>query len=295
MPRRPHARRVRVQHDQRGDEWPPIADDRDLSDERVALQQPLHVGRRHVLAAGGNDQLLLAVDDAHVALGIDARDVARVKPAVGVDRVRGAVGVLVVALHHVAAAQQQLAVLGHLELEPGVRLAHRPDPLVPDLIHGRAHGRFGHAVALDQRQAEGAEELDDTRRDRRRARDAQPACVQADSREQCAVLDVRVGGKHRLKACLQLLPHPRRANHDRRMHLGGVLEHLLDVGAEVHVCAAHDRVPVPGVALEGVCQRQIRQVALLRAGFGQSRVAGLCHPQHLAVRVHDALGRSRGT
>ena len=50
------------------------------------LSSALEVGRGDVLAAGGDDQLLLAVDDAQVAVVVELADVAGVQPAVVVDR-----------------------------------------------------------------------------------------------------------------------------------------------------------------------------------------------------------------
>ena len=52
------------------------------------LERRLDVRRRHVLAGGVDDQLLLAVDDREVAVGVELADVAGVQPAVGVDASR---------------------------------------------------------------------------------------------------------------------------------------------------------------------------------------------------------------
>ena len=95
--------------------------------ERDELQRVLEVGGADVLAARGDDELLLAVDDLEVAVLVDRADVARVQPAVD-DRFVGLVGLLVVPLEDVAAAADDLAVVGDHDLAAGDRLADRARP-----------------------------------------------------------------------------------------------------------------------------------------------------------------------
>ena len=64
----------------------------------MPLSSAFEVLRRDVLAAGGDDQVLLAVGDAQEALGVELADVAGVQPAVGVDRLGGGALVLAVAV-----------------------------------------------------------------------------------------------------------------------------------------------------------------------------------------------------
>ena len=59
-----------------------------LTDERDHLQRRLEVGRADVLAARGDDQLLLAIDDAEIALVVELADVTGVQPTVD-DRLGG--------------------------------------------------------------------------------------------------------------------------------------------------------------------------------------------------------------
>ena len=67
-------RAVGVEHDQRDVVGAPVADRDGLSDQRArGLDLGLDVRRRHVLAGGVDDQLLLAVDDPHVAVVVDRR------------------------------------------------------------------------------------------------------------------------------------------------------------------------------------------------------------------------------
>ena len=58
-----------------------------------AFSAALDVRRRHVLAGRVDDQLLLAIDDPHVPVGVDLADVAGVQPALRVDRLGGLLGV----------------------------------------------------------------------------------------------------------------------------------------------------------------------------------------------------------
>ena len=53
-----------------------------LRDVARLLEIVLEVGRRDVLAAGGDDDVLLAAGDEQVAVFIEASDVAGVQPAI---------------------------------------------------------------------------------------------------------------------------------------------------------------------------------------------------------------------
>jgi len=67
---------------------------------QAARSGALDVRRRHVLARRVDDELLLAVDDADVSVGIDLGDVAGVQPPVLVDRLGGPPGIVAVTTHH---------------------------------------------------------------------------------------------------------------------------------------------------------------------------------------------------
>ena len=84
------------------------ADDGDLGDAGVVVQELLDLGRIDVLAPP-DDQLLAAADDPVVAVVALAGEVAGVKPAVGVDHPGGRLGVLVIAGHDAVAARAKLA------------------------------------------------------------------------------------------------------------------------------------------------------------------------------------------
>ena len=88
---------VRVERDQRGDVRAAVADDERLRDEARRLERVLEVLRRDVLAAGGDDDVLLAVGDLQEAVRVDLADVAGAEPAVVGERGRGRLGILEVA------------------------------------------------------------------------------------------------------------------------------------------------------------------------------------------------------
>ena len=101
---------LRIEHDQRRHERSVVADGAGLTDERDQLEGGLEVRRADVLAAGGDDQLLLAVDDREVAVLVDLADVAGVEPAVVVEGLGRLLRVVEVALEDVAAAADDLVV-----------------------------------------------------------------------------------------------------------------------------------------------------------------------------------------
>ena len=92
---------------------------------RDALSVVLEVLRRHVLPAGGDEDVLLAVGDLHEAVLVDRRHVARVQPAVvAEDRARRLL-VLEVAGEDRRARDEQLAVLGEPQLDAAASPARR--------------------------------------------------------------------------------------------------------------------------------------------------------------------------
>src|SRR6266545_2685596 len=71
---------LRIEHDQRCRIGLAVAHHADLGDQRMRLEQVLEVGGGDVLAASGDEQLLLTVDDPHPAVAVDPRDVAGAQP-----------------------------------------------------------------------------------------------------------------------------------------------------------------------------------------------------------------------
>ena len=118
-------------------------------DQRIVGEAQLDVGGRHVLAAGGDQDVLLAVDDLQEAVVGEAADVAGLEPAVLGERRGGGGRVLVVAGEHAGAARQDLAVVGQLQLDRRQRLAHRVEAERAGAVEGQGRRGLGQAVALD--------------------------------------------------------------------------------------------------------------------------------------------------
>ena len=129
--------------------------------------------RRDVLATRRHDQVLLAVRDLEVAVGVEVADVPRVKPAVGVERLAGRVGLVVVALHDPRALGEDLAVGGDLDLHLGNGPADRPDLDALRRIDGQHGRRLGEPVPLRHGEAGAEEELCDLRAERCTPREEQ--------------------------------------------------------------------------------------------------------------------------
>src|SRR5262245_46579556 len=167
MPLRPDWRHLRVEYQQRGDVWPPVADDAGLPYQRVLQEQVFDIGRGNVLAAGRDDQLLLPVDDLHVSVVVDRPDVSGTHPALAVNGFCRPRGVLVVALHHYRAADQDLAVIAELELDPRIRVADCTVLGPVERADGGCARQLSHAPAFGHAEPKRLEELDDARVDGR--------------------------------------------------------------------------------------------------------------------------------
>ncbi len=157
-------------------------------------------------------------------------DVAGVEPAVLVDGLGGGLGLVVVALHDVGAAGEDLAVLGDLDLDALERPAHAARPEGLGAVDGDDGAGLGEAVALEDQQAHGPEELGDLAGEGRPPGDeqAQPAArALADLREDelvgQRVLGLQQGARLRLvDGVLEgLPPHPHRPVED--LLLGGAV------------------------------------------------------------------------
>src|SRR3954454_7256462 len=124
---RPRHDLLLVERDERDGVGTPVAVHDALRDPPHLLHVVLEVRRREVLAAGRDDDVLLASDDRDVAVLVDRREVPGVQPAVH-DGAERRVGVLVVAGEDVLPLDEQLAVVGDLELDAAQRLADRAEP-----------------------------------------------------------------------------------------------------------------------------------------------------------------------
>src|SRR5438093_4900775 len=138
-----------VERDQRGDVGTAVADDERLRDEPGRLQLVLEVLRRDVLAARGDDDVLLAVGHPKESVVVELADVAAVEPPVaGQDRSRRLL-VLQVAREDRVGADQNLAVLRDLQLATGQRRPHGAEPEAVGPVDRRRRGDFGEAVPLE--------------------------------------------------------------------------------------------------------------------------------------------------
>ena len=130
--------------------------------------------RRHVLAAGRYQQVLLAVGDAQKAVRIDLTDVPGGEPAIIKKHLRRRLRPLVVAPGDVRTARQDFAIVAEAQFHPRNR---RPDGtefevVVP--VGGQRRAGFRKPVALQDEQAGGVKELGDFPRQRSAAGDEVP-------------------------------------------------------------------------------------------------------------------------
>ena len=118
----PGAQRLLVKRHQRGDERALVAEHQRLRDELAALDDLFDRAGGDVLAAGGDDQILLAAGDVQEAVVVDAGPGRRcVYQPSSVNESFGRLLVLVVLREHRGALDLNLLVLGDTQLEPGER------------------------------------------------------------------------------------------------------------------------------------------------------------------------------
>src|SRR5450759_4269525 len=306
-----------VGDDEGCDVGPALADDDRLLDEIVALDLELELLGRHVLAARGLDQVLLAVGDLQEAIAVHLADVPGSNPTV-VQHLGRRDRVVVVAQHVARAVHQDLAVLGELELDPGERLAHCKKAMLGESVRGGARGGLGHAPAVEDGDPDGPEELFDLAGQCRAAADeeaqappdqslAQRAQHQA-LRDPVLSLEERPGARLVREpgadadrpteqgtadpgrfadaihdAGVHLLVHARHAEEDGRLHLRHVF------GEVVHSV----RKPYLSAKQED-CERAIDAFEHVRERKPRKREVGFAQGVHLddgAGRVHQvAMG-----
>src|SRR6188474_657624 len=143
--------------DERRDVLPPFAQHEDFVDARRFFQCVLDQLWCHLLSARRDDDVLLAIGDANVSVGVDGANVARVEPP-ALECLRRFLGPVPVALHDDRALHEDLAVLGDLHLDLVERRSDGSDPLVAEAIHADRGGGFGQAVAFENRLSDAAEE-----------------------------------------------------------------------------------------------------------------------------------------
>ena len=164
-----------------------VAEDHDVEDERAELELLLERRGHDVLAVLELVLLLDAARDEHEAVGIDEAHVARAEAAVLREHGGVLLGALEVALHHVVAVHDQLALEarglravggaalagGGVDLDPhaGDGAAHAADLAGAGDVGGGDGARLGQAVALVDHDAERVDELGHVARQRRAARE----------------------------------------------------------------------------------------------------------------------------
>lgn len=123
----------------------------------AAAQSVLQDGRGNVLAARGDEDVLLAAGDGEVAVVVERAEVAGGEPVVG----EGGVGgdrVVPVGAEDDAALDEHLAVVGDADRGAGDGLADRAGAGLERRDDGGGRGGLGEAVALVDDDAGGVEE-----------------------------------------------------------------------------------------------------------------------------------------
>ena len=115
VPHRPLLELIEVRHDQHRGEFALVAEHDGLGDVLVGLDFVLEWLGRDVFSARGYDDVLLPIGDGEKSIAQHS-DVAGVKPAVGIDRLTRCIGFVVVPLHDVRAAGEDLAIGRDLDL-----------------------------------------------------------------------------------------------------------------------------------------------------------------------------------
>ena len=130
------------------------------------LQRILDLGWRDVLAAGGDDDRLLAVDHRDLAIVHDLDDIAGAQPSARLDRGGRGLFVEEIAFEDAGIAQQDLAVAVELPFGAGQRQAAAAEPVMAAGLDEGDAAAFGQSVALRNRAADDVEEAQRLRRDR---------------------------------------------------------------------------------------------------------------------------------
>ena len=164
-----------VRDDEGRDEPLAVADDDGRRDAGNGLEEVLDGLGSDVLPARGDDEVLLAVRDDQEPVLVEAADVPRPEPGAVEDLPRLGL-LLVIAFHDVRAAGQDLAVGRDPDLDAGDGLPHRPEADRFERIGREDGGGLRQAVAFEDDEPQGVEELGDVlgQRARRRRRRSAP-------------------------------------------------------------------------------------------------------------------------
>ena len=150
--------------DDDGGEDLPLLGDGAVGEQAVRMlhQLALQFVGADVLAVAEDDELLAASGQEKETIVVDVSEIACAEPAVLVHHFGGLLGKMVVALHDVLAADEDLAVLD-FNLVAGDGDARRTRLVSRRRREGDQRGGFGHAIAFQQMEAEPVEVLCDLR------------------------------------------------------------------------------------------------------------------------------------
>ena len=154
-PRRQH---FAVEGHERRDERLLVSHHDDLADDRVGTNRVFERCGGDVLASRGHENLLLAPRDRDVAVVVELADVSRAEP-LAVHDLGGGLGVLPVTAEHVDALDENLAIVVDLDTDAGQGGPGGTDLEAVDEVHRRGGRRLGEPVALEDLDAEAAEEV----------------------------------------------------------------------------------------------------------------------------------------
>ena len=149
------------------------ADDRGLAHPRLRVQRLLDVFGKDIQSFRRDDHFLLAAPDAQLSAGVELADVAGVKPAVA-ERAARLLRSVEVAARHVLAADEDLAVVGDLDLDAGDRLADGALGRMERMVQRDDRRRLGEAVTLNDDKAQASPERLELGIERGRADDDRP-------------------------------------------------------------------------------------------------------------------------
>ena len=151
-------RRVRIGNDERSDVRPRLAQHHGAGDKRIAQQFMLELHRRNVFAACGLEKRFLPVGDFQEPVAVDLTDIAGVEPAV-LQHLGGGLGLVVVREHVARPFDEDLAIVGDLQLNTFERLADGEELVRVQGVRAHAGRGLGQAPTVQDRHPQRPEEL----------------------------------------------------------------------------------------------------------------------------------------
>ena len=144
-----------------------VAESHRFLDVREELELVLDIVGRVHRAGRELAHVLGAVDDLELSALVEEAGVAGMKVTLGVDGFRGRVGTLVILLEQHRSANQNLAVVGNLDLDPGRGLSDGIELHAAVRLQADVGAGLGRAVQLLQVDADRTVEAEQVRPDRR--------------------------------------------------------------------------------------------------------------------------------